>query len=694
MVDVRPAWRAQVKPTWTFVRERRYLALRTGVATAVASVAPSMARGLLPRSSTDQAMVTGATAAYALGFSALGLSIAEAVAEVVVTNRQGGDPEKIALAASALVATAGAAVVAAVPDDHSVSLPLATAQSAARVVTAGALAGTLVLGSDRVMDRVFGERGLPVNLAVAGAVGAAMGGSLVVLRNRRAQIHGEGHWSGRRPVEAERTPQKVARSLAVGGAVGGGLVALAGVQFGIAEGTPILVSKLMGRPANPVTPLVGHVAAATLLAATGAAALNRVRWHVMRADDLVEPAYPDVPTNPHVTAGPNSVVAFDAIGKEGRRFVLMALTPEQITEVMGEPAMSPVRAVAGFGSASTAQERAKIALAELERLGGFERSVIVVAAPTGVGYVNYSFAEAVEYLTRGDCAIVVPQYALVPSALALRETREGEVQQELILAGIRDRIAQMPEGSRPRLLQFGESLGAEVALDVAAQGTSRFEELGVERGLYLGTPFRTSLWVRWFSERTLVDPKGLIGLVSQASEIADLPESARHIMVIHHDDPINKFDYAALVRAPWWMGPAETRPPGVPKETAFRPVITFIITLIDLKNGMNSKPGQFVRLGHDYRIELREAVQRAYVLPATDEQAECIEQALRDNEREWATRRMVASRFAHARDSVKAQFARWGQDADSMDLDSRTAAELARGDAIRRVAPSPADELA
>jgi len=463
------------------------------------------------------------------------------------------------------------------------------------------------------------------------------------------------------------------------------------VQFGIAEGTPRLVSTLMGRPANPVTPLVGHVAAASVLAVTGAVALNRVRWHVMRADDIVEPAYPDVPTSPHVTAGPNSVVAFDAIGKEGRRFVLMTLTPEQITAVMGEPAKQPVRAVAGYGSASTAHERAKIALAELERLGGFDRAVIVVAAPTGVGYVNYSFAEAVEYLTRGDCAIVVPQYALVPSALALKETREGEAQQELILAGIRDRIAQMPEGRRPRLMQFGESLGAEVALDVAAAGTDRLEELGVERGLYLGTPFRTSLWVRWFSERALADPKGLIGLVSQASEIADLPESVRHVMVVHHDDPINKFDYAALVRAPWWMGPPETRPPGVPRETAFRPVITFIITLIDLKNGMNSKPGQFVRQGHDYRIELREAVQRAYVLPATDAQAERIEAALRDNEREWATRRMVASRFATARDAVKAQFARWGQDTDSVDLDGLTAAELARGGAARATAPAPAD---
>jgi uncharacterized membrane protein len=684
----------EVKPAWTFVREKRYLALRTGVATAVASVGPSFARGLLPRSTTDQAMVTGATAAYALGFSALGLSIAEAVSEIIVNNRRQGNPENIALAASAIVSAAGLAVIVAVPDDNSVSLPLATAQSVARVVTAGAVAGALVVGTDRLLDHVAEDRPLPVNLAIAGALGGSIAGVTIALRNQRARSHGQGRPVERKAVEVERNPKQLGRSVAMGGAVAGGLVALAGVQFGIAEGTPVLVSKLLGRPANPVTPLVGHVAAATLLAATGAVALNRVRWHVMRTDDIVEPAYPDAPTSPHVTAGPNSVVAFDAIGKEGRRFVLMALTPEQITAVMGEPAKEPVRAVAGFGSASTAVERAKIALAELERLGGFERSVIVVAAPTGVGYVNYSFAEAVEYLTRGDCAIVVPQYALVPSALALKETREGEAQQELILAGIRDRIAAMPEASRPRLFQFGESLGAEVALDVAASGTHRFDELGVERGLYLGTPFRTALWERWFYERPLADPKGLIGLVSQASEIADLPESARHVMVIHHDDPINKFDYAALVRAPWWMGPAETRPPGVPRETAFRPVITFIITLIDLKNGMNSKPGQFVRLGHDYRIELREAVQRTYRLPATDEQAERIEQALRDTEREWATRRMVASRFASARDAVKAQFARWGQDSEGMDLDGLTAAELARGGVARGADVAPADSPA
>ena len=137
----------EVKPAWTFVRERRYLALRTGVATAVASVGPSFARGLLPRSTTDQAMITGATAAYALGFSALGLSIAEAVSEIIVNEPAGGEPGEHRtgrLGESSL--PRGVAVIAAVPDDNSVSLPLATAQSVARVVTVGAVAGALVRG--------------------------------------------------------------------------------------------------------------------------------------------------------------------------------------------------------------------------------------------------------------------------------------------------------------------------------------------------------------------------------------------------------------------------------------------------------------------------------------------------------------------------------------------------------------------
>lgn len=672
------------RAAWHFVRERRYLALRSGVVMAISTVGPSFARGLLPRSATDQAMVTGATAAYGLGFASLGLATVEAVSELIVKSRRSGSAENTTLAATTLVALAGATVIALVPDDHEVPMSLAAAQSAARVVTAGAYASALVIGSEKVMQRAIGERGLPTNLAVAAGIGTGIAGLQVLLRNRRAKHHDQGKWHERRPTQSDKAPVKVAKAVGAGAAVAAGLVALAGAQFAIAEGTPRLVSRVLGRSSDPVTPLVGHVAAATILSTAGVVALNRLTQHIMHADDVVEPAYVEPPTNPHVTAGPSSDVAFDAIGKEGRRFVLMALTPEEITEVMGQPATAPVRAVAGYGSAKTPEDRAKVALAELERLGAFDRAVIVVAAPTGVGYVNYSFAEAVEYLTLGDCAIIVPQYALVPSALALGQTREGVAQQRLIMAGIRDRIAEMPAGHRPRVLQFGESLGAEVALDVAGHDTVEFDDLGIDRGLYLGTPFRTKLWQRWFDDPTSVDPLGLLGQVSEAAEIADLPATVRHVQVVHRDDPINMFGYTMILRAPWWMGPPQTRPPGVPRETAFRPVITFIITLVDLKNGMNSKPGEFVRRGHDYRIELVEAVKAAYQLPASAKQSARIEAALRRRERDWATRRMVASRFAKARDSVMAQLTKWGVDADVDDFDEQNAAALARGEILPR----------
>ncbi|HQR25497.1 MAG TPA: alpha/beta-hydrolase family protein [Nocardioides sp.] len=641
----------------------------------------------MPRSTTDQAIVTGASAAYWLGFASLGLSAVESVAELIVKSRRSGDPENLTLAASALVGVAGVAAIAAVPDTHDVPLPLALTQSGAWILTGGAIASALVIGSDRVIEDRIGRRGLPFKLAVAAGLGAGGSAIRVALRNRRARVHTQGRAAERRPFTAEHAPRELTRSVAMGAAAGGGLLALAAVQFAIAEGVPKLVSRVRGRSNDPVTPLVGHATSAALLSGGAAVALNRVRRYVMRADDVVEPAYPDPPTSPHVTAGPRSMVAFDAIGKEGRRFVLMALSPEEIEAVMGGPTIAPVRAVAGFGSAETPEDRAEIALAELERLGAFDRSAIVVAAPTGFGWVNCSFAEAVEYLTRGDCAIVVPQYALVPSALATNLARSGVIQQRLILEAIRDRVAGMPAAQRPRVLHFGESLGAEVALDVAADGTARFDELGVEAGLYLGTPFRSKLWSRWFADPDAVDPEGLLGQVAEAGQIAQLPDSVRHVQIVHHDDPITKFDYAMAVRAPWWMGPAATRPAGVPRETAFRPVITFLIALIDLKNGMNSKPGDFVRQGHDYRIELCQAVQAAYGLTATDDQCMRIEQALRAREREWATRRMVASRFANARDSVRAQLDRWGESTAAMDLDDLTAAALSRGEMTRMAVP-------
>ncbi len=354
-----------------------------------------------------------------------------------------------------------------------------------------------------------------------------------------------------------------------------------------------------------------------------------------------------------MTAGPASLIAFDDIGKEGRRFVLMALSAHEIADVMGEPAVDPIRAVAGFESARTPETRADLALSELDALGAYEKSVIVVAAPTGVGYVNYSFAEALEYLTRGDCAIVVPQYALVPSALALNQTDAGVRMQTLILQGIRDRIAAMPEGSRPRLLQFGESLGAQVALDVAADGTAVFDELGLDRGLYLGTPFRTALWDRWFADPVAVDPAGILGKVARADEIPSLPASVRHVQV----DPPRRPDQHVLLRRrradAVVDGPAaDPAPEGPPRDVvppdhdvrhhAGRPEERDELQARRVRAPRPRLPDRAVRRDPPHLPARRRARSRS-----TGSR-----QALRDREREWATRRMVADRFASARASV------------------------------------------
>jgi uncharacterized membrane protein len=659
-------------------RERRYLALRTGVATAAAVSGSTFARGLLPRSTSDQAMATAATAAYGLGVGTLAVSAIEATAELAATARGRGDPENATLVTAGVLAATGLAANRLLPNSHASPLPIAAASSVAWMLGGGSLLASLVIASDKLTRPVVRGTGPVMGVATA----AAIGGLTAVLRIRRmeATAHALGEDLDARPVAPPGSAKGAAQSLGLGAAVGGGLLALAGSEFALAEGSTALVSRAMGRADRPVTPLVGHAIAATTLLPSGGWALNRLRRRMMHADDIVEPAYPEPPTSPYVTAGPASVVSFDDIGKEGRRFVLMALTAEEITAVMGEPALDPIRAVAGYDSAPTPEQRAELALAELEALGAYQRSVIVVAAPTGVGYVNFSFAEALEYLTRGDCAIIVPQYALVPSALALNQTDAGVRMQSLILAGVRDRIATLPEGHRPRLLQFGESLGAQVALDVAAAGTDRFDELGLDRGLYLGTPFRTDLWERWFADPRAADPHGIMAVVTRADAIPALPAGVRHVQVIHDDDPINKFSYEAVVRAPWWMGPPRTRPPRVPRETTFRPVVTFVLNLVDLKNGMDSKPGQFVRIGHDYRIELCDAIRHTFELPATPAQVAAIEHALRSREREWAARRMVARRFASARASVTRQLTKWGVDPTSVGLDDETVAKLARGD--------------
>lgn len=640
--------------------------VRAGVIGATATLVGSYARGLLPRSIGDQALATGTAVASHYLLTATSAAAAETVALYASGDRTVRDrraPTSSLLMVNLGFIAAGLAVEKALPPHPDEPMPESLARFVGRYAVMGGAASTLVAVSDYALQAIpatrhWRNRSLLADAAVGGTI------TLLALAARRQRAKRYGLVDPERPaLESSNTAAKV-KAVGAGAGAAVALLAVARAEQVLAGQVTRLFPGHVGT-LQVGSPWLGHLIALTLFGAGGTLALSRFKARTERRGDVKEPAYPAPPTSPHVTAGPRSLISFDDIGKEGRRFVVMTLRPSEIEAVMARPAMPPVRIVAGFEAAEDTAERAKLCLAEMEALGAFDRSLICVASPTGVGYVSYVFAETLEYLTGGDCAIVMPQYALVPSALALNDTGDGALLQRLVLEGIHARVAAMPAELRPTVVQFGESLGAQVALDLAhPDGSHTFDALGLSAGLYLGVPFRTKSWNDWISAPSQFDPVGQMVLVSEPDDLTVLDPQVRagmrHLMVVHHDDPVNKFGYRTVVRPPWWLGAPESRPPKVPRETKWIPVTTFILTLVDLKNGMRFSPGKFRRVGHDYRIDTLDATRAAFRLRCTAEQRRAIEDALRRREVVWAERRLVARKFSAARESVVTTLKKWG----------------------------------
>src|SRR4029079_772346 len=114
-----------------------------------------------------------------------------------------------------------------------------------------------------------------------------------------------------------------------------------------------------------------------------------------------------------------------------------------IATVMGEAARAhPAQGYVGLDSAGSARERVDLALAELERTGAFDRSVLMLVSPTGTGYVNYVAVAAAEYLTRGDIPTVTLQHSKRPSPLSLGMVAGAREQNRLLWLRILDRLRE------------------------------------------------------------------------------------------------------------------------------------------------------------------------------------------------------------------------------------------------------------
>ena len=168
------------------------------------------------------------------------------------------------------------------------------------------------------------------------------------------------------------------------------------------------------------------------------------------------------PESPYRSGGPNSAVSWESIGREGRQFIWQGRTAADVAEVTGATdAVEPIRAFVGLEAADTATERAQLAVEELRRLGGFDRSILAVAGTTGSGWIDPKTAAALEFAAHGDVATVSTQYSYLPSWLSFLMDRErAQANAEELLTAIRVELDTMPPDQRPKLYVYGESLGA------------------------------------------------------------------------------------------------------------------------------------------------------------------------------------------------------------------------------------------
>jgi uncharacterized membrane protein len=246
----------------------------------------------------------------------------------------------------------------------------------------------------------------------------------------------------------------------------------------------------------------------------------------------------------------------------------------------------------------------------------------------------------------------------------------GREQNRALLHALEWRLRALPESRRPRLVGFGESLGAHTMQDAFLhEGTSGLHRVGMDRALFLGTPAGSKWAKQWRLGPEKADPGGQVAEVASYAEWLTLPAAdrarRRYVLLSHHEDPITRFEPALIVQEPGWLGPAADRPLGISHLASWYPLTTFVLTLVDVKNAMSVTPGKFGARGHDYRADLARMVSEAYGLPVTDGELLAIEHALRRREAQWARRRLLAEQLRRAQEAVQRQTKSWGPAGDT-----------------------------
>jgi uncharacterized membrane protein len=322
------------------------------------------------------------------------------------------------------------------------------------------------------------------------------------------------------------------------------------------------------------------------------------------------------PTSDAVSGSPDSLAAWDTLGYYGRQFVAGS-TPEQeiraAAVVADADVVEPVRVYVGLQSASDPDDRAALAVKELERTGAFDRELLVVVTTTGTGWIDPDAARVIEVLHGGNTAIVGMQYSYLPSWISfLVDGDKASAAGRALYTAVHDAWSDLDPSSRPRLLVFGLSLGsfgAEapfVGSDASASvsnytgGADGVLQVGptaanpIYQQLLAGRESGTPVWLPVF------DDGQSVRFANRPSDV-EAPfagwDGARVLYYHHPSDPVGVWDWQTMWSRPEWMD----RPRGydVPDRGSWVPVVTWIQTVHDLIAGFSAPPGH----GHDYSVD-------------------------------------------------------------------------------------------
>jgi uncharacterized membrane protein len=371
--------------------------------------------------------------------------------------------------------------------------------------------------------------------------------------------------------------------------------------------------------------------------------LFRFAFHVLDSsfrelDALIEPQFAQ-PDDPLKTGSAASLVKWTEVGRAGREFVTSGPNSAEIGAFTGRNAQEPIRVYVGLRAAETVEERARLALEELKRVGGFDRSVLIVVTPTGTGWVDPAAMDSIEYLEDGDIASVALQYSYLSSPLSLMVQPEyGEDAARALFDAVYSYWTTLPRDRRPRLFLHGLSLGS-----MNSEKSVQFlRMLGdpINGALWSGPPFESTLWRSIVDDRNSGSPAWLpqfgdgshVRFMNQdgATVPADTPWGAMRIVYLQYaSDAVTFFDIRDVYREPAWM--TMPRGPDVSSQLRWYPVVSMLQLAFDMAVSTSTPIGYGHVYASEHYIEAWVAV--ADVRGWSAEQVARLKQSLADQQR-------------------------------------------------------------